>query len=431
MLTDRQIQAAIKSVATEITLNDGAAGRGTGSLKLVIRRTSKGVFAGWFATWKTGGKRGKKSLGRYPDITLAMARQKFSSEISPLIQAGKNPKAAAARLDSPTVGALFAAYVAHLRQDGAKSAGDIERILLTGKHNAADGLGRDSMAGDIEPGDVANYLAKAYGRGKRRQADVQRTYMAAAFSWAIKATHDYRADQRADWGVKYNPAAMVPRDEGANRTRERNLSAKELRALWAVMESDRFSLEVSGAVRLIICCGQRVRETLRAKGSDFDLDNMLWTLPQITTKGGKPHQVPLPRQAAPVLRKLIEKHGKGPLFPASESCVAAAMKANRQAPEHIKDTSIQRAMRRWSNDEKLEPFQTRDLRRTWKSRTADAGIDRFTRDLIQQHAQGGTGTVSYDRADYMPQMRAAMKKWSTWLDRNVTGKAVTKLREAA
>jgi len=63
----------------------------------------------------------------------------------------------------------------------------------------------------------------------------------------------------------------------------------------------------------------------------------------------------------------------------------------------------------------IPAFQPRDLRRTWKSRTHDAGIDRFTRDLIQQHAKNDTGSKNYDRADYLPQMTEAMEKWNAWL----------------
>ena len=80
---------------------------------------------------------------------------------------------------------------------------------------------------------------------------------------------------------------------------------------------------------------------------------------------------------------------------------------------------INRALGRWqaglADDDKMEAFQTRDLRRTWKSRAADAGVDRFTRDLIQQHAMGDTGSKHYDRADYLGQTRAAMAKWNDWL----------------
>ncbi|MNP22102.1 hypothetical protein D3C76_1147560 [compost metagenome] len=80
-------------------------------------------------------------------------------------------------------------------------------------------------------------------------------------------------------------------------------------------------------------------------------------------------------------------------------------------------------MRRWCGEKvgPLPAFQPRDLRRTWKSRSHDAGIDRFTRDLIQQHAKSDTGSKHYDRAVYLPQMRAAMKLWDAYLIKVLAG----------
>lgn len=60
-------------------------------------------------------------------------------------------------------------------------------------------------------------------------------------------------------------------------------------------------------------------------------------------------------------------------------------------------------------------FQSRDIRRTWKSRAGEIGISKEMRDLIQQHARTDTGSKNYDRADYLPQMREAMKKWEDYL----------------
>ena len=113
----------------------------------------------------------------------------------------------------------------------------------------------------------------------------------------------------------------------------------------------------------------------------------------------------MPSQAVDVLRQLIAAHPSGPLFPARTGAKG----------ELIHSSSVMQAIERWYKATGAEPMQTRDLRRTWKSRTADAGIDRFTRDLIQQHAKNDTGSKNYDRADYLPQMREAMNKWETWL----------------
>jgi integrase len=159
----------------------------------------------------------------------------------------------------------------------------------------------------------------------------------------------------------------------------------------------------------MISCGQRVQETLRMEGSEIDLDAMLWKMPAHKTKGGKrPHTVPLPAVLAPTLRALKAKHGDGPLFQARTGSKQATLGA----------ISVSHAVRRWleKDGSPMKAFQPRDLRRTWKSRTHDAGIDRFTRDLIQQHAKNDTGSKNYDRADYLPQMQEAMVKWNTWLE---------------
>lgn len=73
MLSDRQIQAAMRAVTSETVLNDGAAGRGSGSLRLRIRAGAKGPNATWQAVWWSAGKQTSKALGRYPDLGLADA----------------------------------------------------------------------------------------------------------------------------------------------------------------------------------------------------------------------------------------------------------------------------------------------------------------------------------------------------------------------
>lgn len=100
---------------------------------------------------------------------------------------------------------------------------------------------------------------------------------------------------------------------------------------------------------------------------------------------------------------------------------------NRFRPIH--HSSIKQAIDRWlaRDDVALAAFQTRDLRRTWKSRTGEIGISRDMRDMIQQHDKGDTGSVHYDRADYLPQMREAMAKWEAWLSANVLPKVDTQM----
>lgn len=398
MLTERQIQAAMRAVTGETVLNDGAAGRGSGSLRLRIRAGAKGPNATWQAVWWNAGKQTSKALGRYPDLSLADARRKYETEVRDVLTAGRDPNAVVAMAESPTIEKLFQAYIQYLRDKETATTHTSEHLLLTGKYNAADLLGRNTIASTIEPAEIANVLAKGVKRGARRTTDMQRTAMMAAFNWAMKSTHDYTQENRMDWGLKYNPVAAVPRDQAANRTLDRNLSAEEMKHVW-----DNAPEQSGDVMRLVMCTGQRVIEVMRIAGADVDLKARLWTMPARKTKGRKhTHMVPLTTQAVEILTTLIDLYGDGYLFPARAGAKG----------DIIGIPSVSRGASRM---EGIKPFTPRDLRRTWKSRAGDAGIDRFTRDLIQQHAQTDTGSKHYDRYDYLPQMRDAMAKWEAWL----------------
>jgi integrase len=310
-----------------------------------------------------------------------------------------------------TIEAMFKARVEAMKKKGRVNWPENERCLLKAGNNAADAFGRDRAPASITPADVVKFVSSFYEAGHRGAADKARGYLAAAFEWAIKSANDYTVAVRPDWGVTYNPAAAVAKDHGAITVRDRNLDAKELRILWeSASDGNAGFLEgVEACIKTMISCGQRVQETLRMEGSEIDLDAMLWKMPAHKTKGGKrPHTVPLPAVLAPTLRALKAKHGDGPLFQARTGSKQATLGA----------ISVSHAVRRWleKDGSPMKAFQPRDLRRTWKSRTHDAGIDRFTRDLIQQHAKNDTGSKNYDRADYLPQMQEAMVKWNTWLE---------------
>jgi integrase len=380
----------------------------------------------------------KLTLARCSDMPPEKARELARKKFAEVAEGGdpaadKKPQPAAKEAPkTATVGMMFEGYVASMRAKNRASAEEVNRVLLLAKNNAADALGRDRKACDVAPIDVVNYVSQFYIAGYRGAADKARSYIASAYTWAMRSANDYTAEARQDWGIQLNPAAVVAKDSGAIKTRDRNLDKAELRKLWAAAEpgAAHFSPEVAACIRLLIGCGQRVQETLRIDGADIDLDAALWKMPAHKTKGRKlPHTIPLPRQVLPILRDLILEHGDGPLFPArtnneGQFVGVGGLMAHR---------SINQAIGRWLNSPEvsMDHFQTRDLRRTWKSRSHDAGVDRFTRDLIQQHAKSDTGSKNYDRADYLPQMRAAMAKWSDWLDEMLTDPKLIAFKLAA
>jgi hypothetical protein len=71
----------------------------------------------------------------------------------------------------------------------------------------------------------------------------------------------------------------------------------------------------------------------------------------------------------------------------------------------------------------------RDLRRTWKTLAGQAGLSKEIRDRIQNHTLQDVSSKSYDRWNYMPEKRAAMKKWNTFVQAMLNKKRPKPLRE--
>ena len=343
-----------------------------------------------------------------PDKARAMAR-----DILMQVAAGADPAGARRpeRNSAITIEAMFKARIVSMRAKNRANADEVERVLLLAKYNAADSLGRTTAPADVTAADIVKFVSKFYAEGHRGAADKARGYLAASFAWAIKSANDYTVSARQSWGVTHNPAADVAKDHGAIKVRDRNLSADEIKIVWdACQDGDAgFSEGIEVCLRTIIGCGQRVQETLRMEGSEIDLAKAVWKIPAHKTKGKKrDHIIPLPAILLPDLRRLKDKHGDGHLFKAR----------NGSTQDTLGAISVSHAVRRWLEKDgaPVAAFQPRDLRRTWKSRAHDAGVDRFTRDLVQQHSKSDTGSKNYDRADYFNQMREAMDKWNAWLE---------------
>lgn len=397
MLSDRQIQAALKTCTGETVLNDGAGGKGGGSLVLVIRRRADGCTANWSGQWWEDGKRKRKPLGPYPSVGLSAARLLFADQVRAVLAAGKNPKSLVLVTDKPTVQRLFDAYCDQMVADGKRSAAEHRRCL----NLAATALGPNRMAAQVDPADISAYLGKLFAAGTRSAADHVRSYLSAAFAFGMKSTHDYRQDNRQDWGIKYNPVAAVPKDMNASTPGDRALTAAEISRLWHAGEG--FGFYTAAAIKLLLCTGQRVEELLRVEAHEIDLAGQVWRMPLEKTKAQiAPHTVPLPDLAMPVLHQLLAVNPRGLLFAGR---VGTGM-------EH---QAVNRAIGRWLKTQDMPHFTTRDLRRTWKTCAGEAGLDRFIRDFIQQHARGDVGSKHYDRHDYLQQTREAMTRWNAWL----------------
>lgn len=411
-ITDTAIRAALRraqDTGRPVSLRDPGP-RGGGRLALQVRPGSVRPTAEWYAVYYRQGRRQQAKLGTYPAMPLQAAREVYRREFEPAIAAGRDPRAARQeaahrRRQAGTVEALFRAYVDHLRALGRRSWREYENALLRLSYNAADALGRDRLAADVLPADVAAHLGAIYRRGARSHADHVRSYMHAAFEWGLRADHDYRQHGAAGvrWGLTSNPVSAIPRDTAAAVAGDRHLSPDELAAFWRWLEGRQGN--ASAVLRLQIATGQRVQMLAGLRAGQYVAAERLLEWAPGDTKNRTPHVLPLPRVAWELLDQM-RPNREGMFFPQPN--------APARAVTHF---TVADLCREYCAAAGVASFTPRDVRRTWKTLTGLAGIGKDIRDRLQHHALHDVGSKNYDRYGYLAEKRAGMARWSAWLDR--------------
>lgn len=410
-LTDTAIKHAIKRVERtrkQEMLTDGE-GRGTGRLALVIKPMPKRVTSDWMAQQWRDGKRTKSKIGAYPTMSLADAREVFKRDFADVIQKGSSIKIAGDTRPG-TVADLFEAYVAALKAGSKSSWRDAEKSL----DNVANLIGRNRLAREITADDVLGVLRPIYERGKRSMADHVRSYIRSAYSWGLKAEHDYRSATPRRFRLVSNPAGAIPTEPKVVGTRWLNEAEYVRLYRWLECPDAPVHPPYTRAVRILMLTGQRVEEIAKLHVDQWDAKERIidWS----KTKNGKPHTIPVPAIAAELIES-ITPNEHGWFFP-------SAMDPTKS----VSAGTLYSFMWRQRDRGVIPVVTNRDLRRTWKTLAGKAGVSKEIRDRLQNHTLQDVSSKSYDRWNYMPEKRAGMKKWDAWVTKLLAKKA---LKEAA
>jgi len=167
-----------------------AAPKGEGRL---IVRVLPGGAKEFFYRYRTSGQDKTLSLGRYDGagrngLTLAGVRerahdiralQRSTGDVKEHLRAEERQRDINARQGS--LRQLLAAYVKALRDAGKSSTDQVEGIF---RRNVLEPFRvvADAKASEIEPGDIQRILARLVKQGIKRQVNVTRSYLRAAFA---------------------------------------------------------------------------------------------------------------------------------------------------------------------------------------------------------------------------------------------------------
>ena len=342
--------------------------------------------------------RRRMSIGRYPDLSLTEARRKASEFIADPRSAGGGQPRRGGRQRKGTVQDLFEFVVEAMEAEGkTASIPDYRIYLLDGASAAASDFGPSTPAANVTASMVTDWLSKFHERGSSTR--LPRAILSAAFNRGLKADNDptTRKDSKIFFAIEQNPVASVG-GPTQSKARDRSLSLGEMSRLWRDLESERFSMEVGIALRLIIAMGGvRVTEIIRSEKTWW-IDDGGWksfkaprlALPK--TKNGHPHDLPVTDAAAIELKKarVLSKAASKYLFPSPY---------NIESPRAL--DSLSKSIRAYCSENEIEPFTPRDLRRSMKNLLLDADVPQTEVDIWHNHGRNAdVARRNYDRAQY-------------------------------
>ncbi len=312
-----------------------------------------------------GVKRTLKTLGRYPDVTLAAARQQALTYLATKPEVIVSPKF------EPTI-KLF--LDEHYADKAPRWKLQVTRLL--GHFTAFNAL---SVA-DITDQQVAAELTKLTDTPSEKLHAFRaiRTF----FRWCVRPPRRYLTRNPLEG---YEPP-------GKDKKGTRMLSDTELVKVWNA-STDRFGI----LIKLIMLWGTRGGETGRLQ-RPWLKDDVL-TIPGEYTKNGRAHAIPI----LPLAKSLLESLPDEGIyyFP------------GKTPGTHLNDGSWGKLKKQLDERTGInEPWQVRDLRRTFRSNMPRLKVPRSICELLVNHASEDRTVLDeiYDKYDYLDEKREALLK---------------------
>lgn len=370
----------------------------------------------WRLAYRFDGKQKTLSLGSYPEITLARARER-SQEARRSMAEGVDP--GEARRLARITGALakadtFEAVATELLKKRVK-----EGIAEATRNKTAwlldfalPDLGKRPIS-EISSAEVLAVLRKVEVRGKLESARRLRSVIGQVFRYAIAT-----ARAANDPTIALQGALTTPKV----KHRAAILDPIAFGGMLRAIEGFEGQPTTRAALQLMALLFVRPGEMRMAKWSEFDLAADVWAIPAARMKMRRDHRLPLARQAVAILKALqpMTAHGKeGFVFPSVRS-TARPMSAN----------TLNAALRRLGYDK--EEATAHGFRATattllnesgkWSSDAIDRAMSHQDKDAVRR---------AYARGEYWDERIRMAQWWADKLDALREGGAILPFNQKA
>lgn len=317
---------------------------------------------------KEGGGQGRQVIGHFPADTVEKARTEAQRRLSG-VKAGRDPgKDRKALRAVPTVSQLAELYLgdyAAARLLRASTIRDARTVLAY----ALPTLGARKVS-DVATPELRSLLGRIARDVSRYQANRLLAVLKRMFGLSIER----------NWQLNNpcQPLGKFPMDQ-----RWRNLSETEVARLLDACNAYP-DQNAANAVRLLLFTGARLREVLKARWEQFDLERGLWEKPSAHTKTRRQHRVELEGPALHLLREMRAKTNCPYLF-------AGKITSGKDGEAIVSARSDLKRPWKWLRKKAgLSDVRLHDLRRTTASFMLNGGASLATIGKALGHTQTAT-----------------------------------------
>lgn len=357
----------------------------------------------WVLRYQVQGRRHDLGLGSYPDVTLAMARQR-AIDARRLILDGDDP-IAKRRQAQPKTFKDTALELIESKRSGWKNAKHAAQWTSTLEAYAFPSLGNMQVT-KIATADVVGALKPIWSQ-KPETANRVRQRIEAVLDYA-SALGIREGDNPARWRGHLDNLLPKPTKVRAVKHHPALAHADVSGFMDALSRRSGVSAR---ALTFTILTAARSGETRGMTWAEIDLDNRVWTIPAQRMKAAKEHRVPLTLTA---IAQLGEQGADTDLVFGSET----------KAGKPISDMSMTALLRRMEYDN-ITVHGFRSTFRDWAGETTS-----FPREVIEAalaHGIKDKAEAAYARSDLFDKRRDLMQAWTNKASPNKTATNVVAL----
>ncbi len=402
-LTDTEIRRS-KPAERPYKLSDG------GGLHLLITQAGGKL---WRWKYRFDGAEKLMALGRYPEVSLAgarerrdAARRRLTNGIDPMAERMAE-KTAVKEATEHTFEKIAELWLEHWK--GNKSARHTATTRNRLNANVYPVLG-DRPVADVEPMELVQLAKGIESRGASDMAKRILQIVGMVFRYAV--AHGYS---------KRNPVAEIrPSDilKPTTKTNMARIDAKELPGLLRAIEVYEGRQLTRLAIKLMALTFVRTSELIGARWEEFDFDARRWSIPASRMKMKTPHIVPLSYQAIEVLELLRTISGNREL----------AFPGEQDSTKPMSNMTILKALERMGYKGRMTGHGFRGLASTILH---EQGYNHDHIELQLAHAPRNEVSAAYNHALYLEPRARMMQDWADFLEHTQRGGKVLPIRSTA